>query len=151
MAVNTTFTSGAILTAAQMNALPFGLVAEPTSRTADILGFTTTPADVTGCSITFTAVAGRKYKASFISIYNSAIVNTRASFTITDGSNAQQASFIWLCGVATIDTTATGSYTFTATGSTTRKLRLQSSSGTVNVVAGSVYPTQFWIEDIGTA
>ena len=151
MAVNTTFTSGAILTAAQMNALPFGLVAEPTSRTSDILGFTTTPADVTGCSITFTAIAGRKYRANFISIFNSATLNVRASFTFTDGSNAQQASFIWLAGIANVDTSATGSYTFTATGTTTRKLRLQSSSNTVNVIAGSVYPTQFWIEDIGTA
>jgi hypothetical protein len=150
MAVNTTFTSGAILTAAQMNALPFGLVAEPIVITSNQTGITTNT-DVTGASITFTGIAGRKYKASFVSLYTSATASIRVSYSVTDGSNTQQIPFIFVNNVAGTDQTATGSYTFTATGSTTRKLRISPSSNTVAITAGSGFPTQFWIEDIGTA
>ncbi len=150
MAVNTTFTSGAILTAAQMNALPFGLVAAPIVITSNQTGITTNT-DVTGASITFTGIAGRKYKASFVSLFNSATAGIRVTFSVTDGSNNQQIPFISYNSIASTDLTATGSYTFTATGSTTRKLRINPSSNTVAITAGATFPTQFWIEDIGTA
>jgi hypothetical protein len=64
MALNTTFTSGQILTAAQMNNLPWG-VAGYVKRTTGSFTATTSVADITGLTTTFTAVSGRLYKVSY--------------------------------------------------------------------------------------
>lgn len=59
MALNTTFSTGAVLTSTQMNNLPFGLVANATRTTAQTgIGVLT---DLTGLSVTFTAIANRQY------------------------------------------------------------------------------------------
>ena len=62
IAPNTTFVSGAILTAAQMNALPWGIVAIATSPTTVTYTTTETVALTTG---SFTAVANRYYRITY--------------------------------------------------------------------------------------
>ena len=62
MAINSTFVSGAILTAAQMNNLPMGIVSV-TSATAPTGTFTTQVTTITAPS--FTAVANRFYRISY--------------------------------------------------------------------------------------
>jgi hypothetical protein len=83
MAVNTTFVSGAILTASQMNNLPWGQVGLATKTTDQAV---TTKDDLAGLSVTFTAVAGRVYEASLsINIFANTGL-TDASVFITDGT-----------------------------------------------------------------
>lgn len=61
---NTDFSSGAILTAAQQNRFPRGVMALATSSTNYTL--TTSIAIATGMSVTFTAVANRNYKITYV-------------------------------------------------------------------------------------
>ena len=61
---NTTFVSGTVLTAAQQNRFPFGVVARATSNTDYTL--TTSVAIATGMSVTFTAIADRYYKITYL-------------------------------------------------------------------------------------
>ena len=71
---NTTFTAGNILTAAQMNRLPWGIMgyAQATASQSGI----TTETNVTGLSVTFTADSTRYYKTTIYTF--SALQNTAA-------------------------------------------------------------------------
>lgn len=64
IAPNDTFTSGQILTAAECNAFPFGVVARAVSGTDYTL--TTSTAIATGMTVTFTAIANRYYKITYM-------------------------------------------------------------------------------------
>jgi len=66
---NTTFTAGSVLTAAQMNRLPWGIVALA-ERTSTVTVNTGT-SDITGCSVTFTASATRYYRITAATLMNS--------------------------------------------------------------------------------
>ena len=153
MAVNTTFVSGAVLTAAQMNALPFGLVAAPVSITTGQTGINTIT-DVTGATITFTGIAGRYYKATFkCSVVGTTAVGTYSNyrFTFADGSNTAF-DLVEVNSASATDTCFIISFLFAATGSTTRKIRCtRNSGGNVALQAAAGYPMQYYIEDIGTA
>jgi hypothetical protein len=151
MAANTTFTSGAVLTAAQMNNLPWGVVGTATRVAGDVtLGPAQT--DITSMSITFTAVAGRIYRATW-SV--NALKNTTAGWTeafFTDSANVIYGASIgytiagqWvnLSGVSLVSGLTAGSKTF--------KLRLQVENDTSLVVANSNLPCQLMIEDMGAA
>lgn len=93
IAPNTTFTSGAILTAAQMNALPFGTM-QYSSKTTSDSPITTIATQITMPS--FTAIASRNYKITYFEpvIFCSSgsgemvltIKNTTASTTIATAS-----------------------------------------------------------------
>jgi hypothetical protein len=149
---NTTFVAGNILTAAQMNNLPFGRVAAPISITTN-QGSITSQVDITGATITFTAIAGRLYKACWAGLFNSTVSTDTFNFLLTDSSNNIQQQAI-SCPATTSDVSFIGFHVFTpGAGSITRKLRVQrqSGSGTGTIVAGGTFPTIFWIEDIGSA
>jgi hypothetical protein len=60
---NTDFTAGQVMTAAQANAFPRGIMALATSTTNYAL--TTSVAVATGMTVTFTAVANRNYKVTY--------------------------------------------------------------------------------------
>jgi len=60
---NTDFSSGAVLTAAQQNRFPRGVMASATSSTSYTL--TTTETIATGMSVSFTAVSTRAYKITY--------------------------------------------------------------------------------------
>ena len=144
---NTNFTAGQVLTADQQNRFGRGVMnyAQSTANS----GFTTIT-DITGMSITFTAVANRLYKATFSGTVDQNATAT-TQFFITDGSNSAQARY---------DNTATAgqsiitfSYLFTASaGSVTRKIRAFVSGGAATMLhtAGS-YQYGFIIEDMGPA
>ena len=61
---NTDFSSGQVLTAAAQNKFPRGVMALATSSTSYTL--TTSAVIATGMTVTFTAVAGRNYKITYI-------------------------------------------------------------------------------------
>jgi hypothetical protein len=151
MAANTTFTTGAVLTAAQMNNLPWGVMGT-VYRTSGDFTANTSFADITGMSITFTAVAGRLYRASWGA---SARKETAAGYTqisLTNSSNTLYGysigytvttNFVNLSGVVIISGLSAGSNTF--------KLRGISENNTSTIFGNSNAPLTFIIEDMGAA
>jgi len=149
---NTTFTTGAVYTASQANNFPFGRVAAPINITTNQTGITA-QVDITGATITFTAIAGRLYKACWLGLFNTTVSTDTFNFLLTDGSNSIQQQCI-TCPATTGDVSFYGTHVFTpGAGSITRKIRCQrqSGTGTGQLTAGGTFPFQFWIEDIGTA
>lgn len=154
---NTTFSSGAVLTADQMNRLPWGIVATASASSTDQTGITAV-ADVTGCSVTFTAVANRYYMAFGFAVMAASagspalqqlvVTNSAASTTyaleITDfdvgGGN-----------LATIDCQSTP-FTLSA-GSNTLKLRFGRSGGDAGTytVSNSTRVASIAVFDCGPA
>jgi hypothetical protein len=147
---NTTFVSGAILTAAQQNNFPRGIMGYAISTANTSCG--TSATDLTGMSITFTAVANRLYRATF-SGFGQQSANGRNFLQFTDASNTVfDSSVIGLTGAdANRYFLNTAVYLFTGTGSITRKMRASVDSGTINYLGvpadGRTY--SFTIEDIG--
>lgn len=141
---NTDFSSGAVLTAAQQNRFPRGIMAYATRTTA---GLTTTVSDL-GLSVTFTAVANRYYKYTFYSYASNATSAGTMETYITDSSNNVKGSLnLYVPGG--------GNYTFQnlvyisteTAGSVTRKVRAKVQTG-----SGTIFDPLFLIvEDIGPA
>ena len=151
MALNTTFTTGAVFTAAQANNFPFGVAgkAQKTSATS----ITTSDADVSGMSVTWTADSTRLYRISVSCIARTTSAgNVYVTLSITDSANA--AKQLIRNGATTTDLRfeLTGFvYESGLSGSITRKLRVISVSGTAEIEAGSTFPFQMIVEDIGLA
>jgi hypothetical protein len=147
---NTTFTAGNVLTAAQMNRLPWGIMGQA-SATANQTGITTAT-DVTGLSVTFTANSTRYYRTT-VYVYSS-VQNTAAGFPevrITDGSNVQKQTCVFQLGAGGqapfhFSVVETG-----LSGSTTRKARATTTAGTLLLAATSTGPMFIVVEDIGQA
>ena len=122
MATNSLFTTGAVLTAAQMNNLPMGVVGRVTASPAQTA---TTVTDMTGMSVTFTPTStSRIYMTTvMVELYNSQAA-TLASIQLTDGSNNPlQAQSLYIT-LANEQTMTTFSWVETGlSGSTTRKIR----------------------------
>jgi hypothetical protein len=113
----------------------------------------TTTADITGTSITFTAVANRLYRATFSGDYSQNTANAVAGFYLTDGSNNIIDNVANSISVANGFSPINLTFLFTATaGSTTRKMRtdLNTGTGSIRGTGGGVFYT-FIIEDIGAA
>ena len=142
---NTNFVSGAILTAQQQNNFPRGVMGYAIGSANS--GFSSIT-DITGMSVTFTAVADRLYKATFSCTLDQNASAT-ARFLLADGSNTEFARYenTAVAGVAML----TFSNLFTvAAGSVTRKIRGSMSGGAATVLytSGS-YNYGFIIEDMG--
>jgi hypothetical protein len=143
---NTDFSSGAVLTAAQQNRFPRGVMAY-NQLTSNSAGFTTTAQQITGSA--FTAVANRYYRITY---YEPSIVNTTTSdciLSIRNGSTQLQAAIINVnnsfsnAGVCQLITT------FSA-GSVTLNTALRSpSSGTGTAGRGADRIAFLLVEDIG--
>ena len=141
---NTDFSSGAVLTAAQQNRFPRGIMAYGTKTTT---GLTTTMTDI-GLSVTFTAVANRYYKYTFYCYASNSTSSGTLETVVTDSSNVVKESLnLYVVGG--------GNYTFQnltyisteTAGSVTRKIRAKCAVG-----SGTLYgPLYFFVEDIGPA
>jgi hypothetical protein len=149
MALNSNFTAGQILTAAQQNNFPRG-VAGSVLRTAGSFTATTSLADITGMTTTFTAVSGRLYKVSY-SAQCRKFTSGFLEFLITDGSNnilydffEDQTDQLYLA------VSWTGVLSGLS-GSTTIKVRAVTSTGTATVFASAGSPSSLIVEDIGLA
>ena len=149
---NTDFTAGAILTAAQQNNFPRGVMGYFTSTANSAV--TTATADVTGATVTFTAVANRLYRATFSCSWTQSDALSFITFLFTDGSNN-----ILNIRYQTIPNnngfaTSTVTFLFTSTaGSITRKIRAATSAGTATIY-GATADSRFYhysIEDMGPA
>ena len=154
---NTDFSSGAVLTAAQQNRFPRGVMALATSTTSYTL--TTVEVIATGMSVTFTPVLNRYYKityfepqaqtASFssntqLTLRQSSAVGTVLQNTIfSNESNAVDQS-----GMTCIRT-----LTFASAVSTTvvGTAKCNSTTGAPQLIRDSTRQAQLLIEDIGPA
>jgi hypothetical protein len=147
---NTAFTSGQILTAAQMNNLPRGVMAF-VNRTTSVSALTTTTADITGMSVTFTAESTRLYKFTWSLRGTKATAAGYTDINLTDSSNVVKASItqysvtgnFWNCSGAV---TLTG-----LTGSVTYKLRGAAENNTSQPDAQAAAPITLIVEDVGPA
>ena len=127
-----------------------GLQASVSSTTAT-QSVTATTTDITGLSVTWTAVPSRVYKTSIYVPNGYPSTGSYPAVYITDGSNnrKQFSSFLlqsgveatWVCSVVESG----------LSGSVTRKGRLSVNSGTFTIRAGADYPHQLIVEDIGPA
>lgn len=133
--------------------LPWGHLAsaQVTSSTANL---TTTEADITSMGVTFTAVANRRYKYTFMAgtLLSASVANEEFYIYMCDGANThlQEARF---------STPSTSKNTpsvlghwinpSSISGTQGFKLRGKTNSGTVAIFAAATQPFQMWVEDIG--
>jgi len=148
MALNTTFTTGQVLAATQQNNMPFGVVDYKSGTTAQT-GINTAT-DITGLSITWTAIAGRVYMAQFnLNPYGSA-GDSSNQLIVLDGTAVWQnrRNFTTL----NIIDSSSGQYLFTTT-SASHTIKIQmSKSGTNNVnnyADASTFACNFALFDLG--
>ena len=153
---NTTFTSGAILTAAQMNNLPFGLCGLQTITSQFTTSAPHTTFQDTGETLTITEISGRRYKIT-------------AKMYLFPGGGLQGIQVQFLRGASAVsrfDFPATVmdsgvslplviEHVYTSVGSGAATYKVQMSSATNNTYSAdfgsATYPRQFWIEDLGPA
>jgi len=156
MAINTTFTSGQILTAAQMNALPWGIAGVQTLTTAFATSATHTAYQDTGQTLTITEVSGRIYRITAkVNPYPNGGLQG-VSFKILRGATAlTQADFSSLVMDTGVSFPTIISYTYTSVGSGSATYKMQIAAMTLNTqvtdFGAAAYPRQFTIEDIGAA
>jgi hypothetical protein len=153
---NTDFSSGAVLTAAQQNRFPRGVMALATSTTSYTL--TTSEVIATGMTVTFTAVANRYYRityyepqaqtASFASNTQLTLRQTNASGTVLQNTVfANETNATDQSGMTVIRTMTFSAGSITVVG--TAKCSL--TTGTPQLIRDSTRQAQLLIEDIGPA
>lgn len=136
--------------------MPWGVVGQA-NVTANQTGIAATVTDLTGLSITWTAVANRRYRATFNGTFQVATGAANDTFVLAYTDNGtpttfhQHALVFPTTSYQHIGTVLTAIETGIAAGSTTRKLRYNrfTGTGTGTLAASSVEPAQFIIEDIG--
>ena len=144
---NVDFTAGQILTAAQQNNFPRGVMAYVINTTTNPT-VTTAAADVTGMTLTWTAVANRLYRVTFEGMIGNSNTSQNQYF-FSNGSNVQLdqtfqenpgGQFQVICfqylflGVA---------------GSTTVKLRAEEQVGTLTFYGTGTRSRSIICEDLG--
>ena len=151
---NALFVAGNVLTAAQQNDFPFGLVTSQTLATT----FTTTstsPVDITGLTVTFTALASRKYLIVGMFNFGSNAVDTARVF-INNGATALAEAFSipTVGGISTTTTTTIFTIQTPGAGSVTYKTQAATQAGTNSVLGTSTrasLASRLFVLDIGTA
>ena len=149
---NITFTAGAILTAAQQNRFPRGVMGA-VYRTAGNVAVTTTQADITGMTVTFTAEASRTYKASWLV---AGVKDTNNGFLgafLTNGANTVLGSVyntgLIVLGTAYANLSGVAFLTTLTAGSQTLKLRTIAENNAGTILASGTNPCVLIIEDCG--
>lgn len=129
---------------------PWGYIGYATA-TADQTGITT-ETDLTGCSITWTAVNNRYYLVQAFTQAYSTVVDDIVQLKITDAANASKQIAPFAIRSTSVATSVMASVIVTSlTGSTTLKARVvrASGTGTIRCLAGAGYPAFISIQDIG--
>lgn len=165
MALNDTFTAGQILTATEMNNLPFGLVGH-TSATATTAIVANTPLSVLTLAVTI--IPNRRYRihgqaalqatggaASVQMLYLEASGFTTQTFMFNGHSLPQ---FFSTMLVGTIYATAADFGVTTGSGTSKTldmKIRMNAAGGLNTnpdaIIGANSIPQRLWIEDIGSA
>ena len=145
---NTDFTSGSVLTAAQQNRFPRGIVGDASTNTA--YNLTGTAADVTGMSVTFTAAADRLYLATFYCLngLNGNVGDFRAQIRLVYASTEFARGYAGSLNFG-YPVTVLGLFE-PGTGSVTVKVQAFYDTGSGgNLYADANSPMRFIVEDLG--
>ena len=150
---NTTFVANTVLTAQQQNNFPFGVVASVQSVGGNVVINTGALQNVTGMTLTWTAIAGRTYK---FTVNASCLKNTSESWTllcVTTNAGAQVGSGCYASAAAGeyANLSFSGYLTGITAGSQTYKLMATTGAATSTIIRSGSDFCQFIIEDIGTA
>ena len=156
MASNTTFVSGNVLTAAQMNNLPFGVFPGQQLTTSFTTAATHTNFQDDGLTLTITEIAGRIYKVTALENPYPSGGQQGVQFALLRGASVLRqwtySSTVMDAGVAY---PAVMQYIYTSPASGSFTLKMQISATTNNTAVTSygdgTFPRQFIIEDLGTA
>ena len=132
--------------------IPWGVVGFAENQSLAQTGVTTV-ADITGLTVTFTGVSGRRYRVDGYLLLQSTVSADTVNLIIRNsaGTSLQQAIYplpsnahAYMCAASLITT---------ASGSTTFKLSFQRQAGTGTMTAngGATFPAQIVVTDIGPA
>jgi hypothetical protein len=150
MALNTTFTSGQILTAAQMNNLPWGIAGS--SILLNDNSYTTL--EDSGLTVTWDAVSSRQYKLSFYGVIEQS-VSALVQYFITNSANAVLTETTQIStGTSNIFTLSSFGLVTGLSGSVTYKVRMETNAGTGILFGGNTragLAARLLVEDIGPA
>lgn len=155
MTAQKTWTAGDVLTAADMNTYARGGQEMGYAQiTADQTGITTV-ADVTGLSVTWTAISSRVYLLTANVSVTSSVADDRLGVYISDSGGTQKAArFSNGIRIATRELGMIVQYRVTGlTGSVTYKVRAERTAGTGTMtVFGSASSASFFhVQDVGAA
>lgn len=144
---NVDFTAGQILTATQENNFPRGVMAYVINTTTNPT-VSTTQADVTGMTVTWTAVTNRLYRVTFEGMIG---VTTASSnqYYFTNGSNTQLDQTYQDCPASQFQVICYQYLFLGVAGSTTIKLRAEASSGTLTFYGTGSRSRSIVVEDLG--
>jgi len=147
---NNAFVAGQVLTAQECNSLPFGVVGL-VERTAGNLTVTTAVADLTGMSVTFTALANRVYKFTLNSTGQKLTTQGWTGVFLTNAANfVYSAVYDTAPANGYFNTSATSFLSGFTAGSITIKLRAQCENDTSTILASSLADKiQLIVEDMG--
>lgn len=140
---------GAVTAAKLTDAIPRGSMGYA-SKVSSQTGVTTAGADVTSLSVTFTAVAGRSYRVSAMQRVTQQTSAGIVTMRLHDGAGTQLAAWQQTLQAAEVATSIILACFSPGAGSTTYKLNLITSAGTVDANASSTAPGFILVEDIGT-
>ena len=148
---NTDFTSGDVLTAAQMNKFPRGLMADVvTSSTTD----TSVTAEEVMLAVTWTAVANRNYRIVYIEPALSGTSITSATFRLRSDSVTGTVLNSAVVAISSTSLTFSGSVQSIGpigAGSQTVVATLQYSAGTGTATRSATRLAMLYVEDVGAA
>ena len=151
---NTDFSAGAVLTSAQQNKFPRGVVAYAVSTTSDT-SITTIELQLTAS--TFTPVANRYYKITYYEpqlttpATSGATITAKIQPTSTGGTAIAQGQVQNSAAVATGYSLTTSCVTTFSAVSTVLIASLTSSTGTATATRSATAPAYILVEDIGPA
>ena len=147
---NTTFIAGAILTAAQMNRLPFGVVQYSGTVASQAV---TTITDLTGLSATWTAIASRTYVIQAFATAYSSVGGDSIGLAIATSAGATVAIGHAVSNTNAVAVAINVAYKVTpSAGSVTYKLRGQrSGTGTATYQPDGLTPSFILVTDLGPA
>lgn len=152
MATPGSFVAGTPLTAAEMNQLPAGKITACTPVVVN-QGTITTVVDLTGLSVTWTAVTGRQYRIWLDAMVFSSVAADSAEITITTSGNTVVGGKNVYCPAVNTQVDASCIAYVTGSGSVTYKGRARRAVGTGNVslYAAATFPATLIVEDLGVA
>ena len=152
MAINTTFGSGAVLTAAQMNNLPWGVAAK--AKRISNFSLSAVFQVIPDTTVTWTANLTRVYKITATS-YFAATAGTGSIFTkISNGTGGriQEAGTYVAGGANSYPSVNLVVYETGLSGLQTRRIEcLFQGVTTAQLLADSTYPCTIIVEDVGAA
>jgi hypothetical protein len=147
------FVAGDVLTAANMNLLPGGVEGGGYSQATSTQSGITSITDLTNLTVTFTAVAGRRYKATvYVHIAQGTAVDGSYQVILREGVTELTSLF---SKNPTVNESAGHCFAYVSnssiSGSKTWKVSLQRDSGTasLSLAASATRPAYLLIEDIG--